>query len=184
MLFLVFAVLFLVLYPYISFVLRRLFLIIEIKKVCRAKGIKYSKLSGGTVFSKSSKGGASFRCETDDEVITVKICGVISRRVFYRFIDSKHYATRNLRFQISHSSQGITYETRDKEPYLFNEEMNIDSLSKKQLHVILFYPSSAIVTYISGSEVTELSDGFSAGEGKYYTKDGFINYLSRGYNGK
>ena len=178
MLYLIILIVILLLFPYISLLVKRLSLLIRVKRLCKKRNISFKRLSGGILLSSIKNGKISFICESEKSVLSVKVCGTISRRVFLRFIDTTHYATRNLRFQLSSTSGAINYETHNKDKYDFKEGLSIESFKKKLIPVILVCPVPASVSTTSGSETKSISQGDNIGEGYYYSSDGFLKLLS------
>ena len=163
-------------FPYVLAAAKRTILVLSIKRGCKRNGYKYTRI-GTSVFSRIRSGRCSFRIETDNAVYTVKVCGTVSRRVHLRFADDTHYAVRNLRFQLSSSARAITYETKQKERFLFRQGLTERELSKRQERVILLCPEPGIVSRVIGSETREIANGDNAGEGILYNGDGFKRLL-------
>lgn len=164
---------FLLLYPFLRFILERMSMICKIKRICRSNGYVWQPSHRGYLFSNFKGRHCDFYVETSDEVYSVKLCGFALKRKMCNFIDETHYSIRNLHFQISYTAHGIQYDTKSKPHWNFKAGCPKEYYVKRIIPVLLMTPVCMNVTYMG--EPVGSSDFI--GECYFYTVSGFCKRL-------
>ena len=107
--------------PYIVFAVKRVFLAVRLKAICRQKGYTFTPLKAFWWLDTVKSGLPACKIETADTCYAVKILGTVFRRQHLRFLDETHFAVRSLRFETHMTAKAAGYTYKEKEPYRFDE---------------------------------------------------------------
>lgn len=156
---------------WIKLLIKRYVFGLKIKGICKKKGFKLNK--NGTLWwlGKNKSGKYNFTIICGDESLCVKLIGVRSRRILFGFIDEFTYELKDYTFAMVHTMDGFQYETREKEPYIFENGAK---------PCIVMVPDSVKVTVRSQgarSKRTEIGSCDLTPEGEFFFAGKFLDML-------
>lgn len=180
-----FAVWFIVYVPAAVRVLcKRISFVRRLKKVCRQKGFSLHSTHFLWWLGWTRGKGSDFYVETPCRVYSVKLIGVISRKMHFLFKSRDEYAIRSFMFEKNFHVHAMVdsykYEPKKKKPYDFAHKMPEEHGSKEIVPIILMNPLASDVASetLRGTERQQLADGDFVVEGFLYSGSGFIKGLS------
>lgn len=165
------------LFPYILYVIRRMGMLHRIKKVCKEKGYLFHPTHKLLALSRMKDSGCDFHIKTPDTVYSVKMCGVISKKIYLNFISPTYYEVKSLRFKLTATVWDVSYKQKEKQPYNFSCRIPQEYSACKIVPIILFHPMSHKVSYSESGERKHAGNGDSIGEGILYSGRKFAELL-------
>lgn len=159
------------LFPFISFLWKRVFLWMKWKVVCKRNGLQWFPTHFFWFLGNFKGGKCDFYVQTPERVYSVKLCGA-SSKTFIDFGDDTHYSRRSIRFHIS-SVLPVPRVKRKKEfDFRYHCPENLRTAQIKP--IVLMDPMPLKVTYAN----KEIGNGDFTGEGYFYDRAGFLRLLS------
>ena len=163
-------------YPYVRFFFKRLWFYSKLMVICHRKKYQIYPTHPFALWGNINGKHCDYYVETEDTVISIKLCGALSKRNFYQFIDSTHFAIKYLRFQFRYGPSLLIEYTPKRKPawdfqYRYQEQFN----GKIFVPVLIMNPISVCITY--GPYHFPVSNGTLLDECAFYTGSGFLTRL-------
>ena len=171
---------FIVTYPCLRLLVKRLILAYRLKCVCDDKGYVFHPTHRAWIFDGINDTRVSFYVECREKVYSVKLTGSGKRSRFINFIDPTHYSLRcfygHFRGFVGGLSiwEDIGYR---KKAYDFTYMLPPSCVAKELISVVLVCPVPAVVLATRGNRSQEIGDGDHMGEGYLYSRRGFLALL-------
>ncbi len=159
---------------------KRSSLVCRIKSLCKKKGYELIPTHRFWWLGWTEGVNADFHIAAQDTVYSVKLIGVISKRICFDYVDEKNYSVKNMMFQFSQAAFEIPYEPKTKKPYNFDYGLPDKYLDRNRVSVILMNPVSLIAsasTFEQRRKRLENGDGIK--EGIFYSGNGFTEMLNQ-----
>ena len=162
--------------PYIRCFCKRLWFYTKLMILCRRKKYRLHSTHQFALFGSIYGKHCDYYVETDDTVISIKLCAALSKKNFYQFIDSTHFAIKYLRFQFRYGpSLFIEYSPKIKPVWDFRYRYKEHFEGKIFIPVLIMNPISVCITY--GKYHFPISNGTVLEECAFYTGSGFLSRL-------
>lgn len=163
-------------FPYVRFFFKRLWFYSKLVLICRRKRYQLYSTHPFSIFGSIYGKHCDFYVETDDTVISIKLCASIYKKDCFQFIDSTHFAIKYLRFQFRYGpSLLIEYTPKTKPAWDFRYRFQEHFEGKTFIPILIMNPVSLCVTY--GKYHFPISNGTVLEECAFYTGSGFLTRL-------
>lgn len=168
----------------IRVLVKRLALVHKLKKVCRQRGFCLTPTHFLWWLGWTKGKRCDFYIEIYDKIVSVKLIGVISRIVHFRYVNSSEYKLRSLRFLTRYHIASLMsvderkhqFISKRKSPYDFRYKF--PDADKEMIPVILMNPvSSDVSVSLKKDDRLQIADGEFLDEGYFFSGHGFVNML-------
>lgn len=176
------AIAIILLFPYIRFLLKRIFLRFKIKSFCKREGLTLHSTSPLWWLGVRRGGGCNFYIETPKSVYSIKLFPTLSKQSCVHFLENGSYYIEKFLVLFGRWGASVRFSLKSRIrtiksldfKYKFNDEWS----TKKLCQTILVNPTCVSIRLKDGDNERLVCDGDKLFEARAFGLKGLLNEIS------